>query len=77
VDRPFDNEKSEQENTDLALTKFIDGMSESLIIPALHLVSNETDGEKAKTEHVFVNLGLMPFVVILDVVVYSPPEQTK
>jgi hypothetical protein len=76
VDRPYVDDKNDQENTDYALTKFIDSMHDGLVVPALKLKEISDEDQKAKTDHVFVNLGLLAYVTILDVMLYTPQPVT-
>jgi hypothetical protein len=71
IDRPYNMDMDDQGNCDTALKILIDSMHSSTIVPALKLVDNDKD---QKSEHVFVNLGMLSFVKIVNVLVYAPKE---
>jgi hypothetical protein len=81
IDRTFDEAKSDQENCDIALTALVESMHKSTVIPALRLLKTsdvpQPSGEDIKTDHVFINLGVLPFIKIINVVVYNLQDGAK
>jgi hypothetical protein len=81
VDRPFDEDKTDQENCNNALAALVESMQKGTVVPALRLVrTNDAEqeaGEKPKSDHVFVNLGVLRFIVIKNVIVYAAPAEEK
>jgi hypothetical protein len=67
---------SEQENCDNALNKLLDSMKSGVVVPALKLIKTpNADEGTVQSEHVFINLGNLDHIVILDVRIYEPKPQ--
>lgn len=81
VDRPFDNDKSDQENCNMAMDTFVASMSKGTVVPALLRVpmasDDDPEDQSPRTEHVFANLGLMAFITIMNVVVYDTEKVSE
>jgi hypothetical protein len=81
IDRPFDEAKDDQTNCDNALTLLLESMAKPTVVPALHLLKKSDtprpDGEEVKTDHIFMNLGNLAYIKVLNIVVYNLDKEEK
>jgi hypothetical protein len=83
IDRPYDESKEDKENCNAAVQLLVESMGKPTVVPALHLVKRSgvptpsgADDEGTK-ENAFINLGLLPYITIVNVVVYGTKEEEK
>jgi hypothetical protein len=75
IDRPYDNELDDQVNCNNALTALVESMGKGTVVPALRVT--DTSADNTSLDHIFMNLGVLPFITILDVLVYKVQEKKK
>jgi hypothetical protein len=81
IDRPYNLEQDDQQNCDAALQTLVESMHKGTIAPALRLLDKvhhhggpEAD-HQTQSEHIFINLGVLPFIVIDNVMVYEVQDK--
>jgi redox-regulated HSP33 family molecular chaperone len=70
-DSPYNEEITAQENCDARLRDIVAKCESKAAIPAMLQYHKKDTGDNAKDRPVIVNSGLIPILVITDVVVYS------
>jgi hypothetical protein len=79
LDRPYEEDKDDQYNCDTALNTLIKSMQDNTVVPALHLIKTTgapiPEGEDIKTDHVLINLGNLPYIKVINIVVYRLDQE--